>query len=234
LGEYSTRGLHALFGEVNVQSGYFDFDGTLAGTKRDIIEGLQKILSEAGCVVDDDFIAKRTGIGARLLIKEALEENKIPYNDDLIEKIIERLLRTRMNSLKRIRLFDGTVELLDSLYEWIRIALATMSLRKSLYGILKEKKLAKYFEVVIDADDGIKPKPAPETFLKCATKMGLDSKNCVLVGDSVAGIKAAKAAGMKYMAVASGFYIADELIKEDPDLLVDSVNDKETILSVLL
>ena len=211
----------------------FDFDGTLAETKESIIKAVQKALSNIGCVVDDYFIERRIGIGGRLVIKAALEDKKIPYTDSLIEKLVARARTARLTFLNTIKVFDGTPELLDALRGRIRIALATMSGRKAIDILLRENGLAKYFEVVISADEVLEPKPAPEIFLKCAEKMDLDPKDCVVVEDSIFGVEAAKAAGMKCIAVTSGAYTAEELRREGSDLVVTSINDKEKILKFL-
>lgn len=211
----------------------FDFDGTLAETKESIIKAVQKALSDVGCIVDDHFIERRIGIGGRLVIKEALEDNKIPYTDSLIEKLVARAHTARLKFLNNVKVFDGTSELLDALHGRIRIALATMSGRKAIDILLRENGLAKYFEVVISADEVLKPKPEPEIFLKCAEKLGLDPKDCVVVEDSVFGVEAAKMAGMKCIAVTSGAYTAEELRREGSDLVVTSINDKEEILRFL-
>lgn len=211
----------------------FDFDGTLADTKEDITKAVQEALSDIGCVVDDHFVERRIGLGGRLVIKEALEDNKISYNDSLIEKLVARAVRARLKFLNGVKLFDGAFELLGALHNRIRIALATMSSRDAIDILLRERGLAKYFEVVISADEVMKPKPAPEIFLKCADKLGLDPKDCVVVEDSVFGVQAAKAAGMKCVAVSSGAYTAEELRSKGSDLVVTSINDREEILRFL-
>ena len=62
----------------------FDFDGTLADTREDITKAVQEALSDVGCIVDDHFIERRIGLGGRLVIKEALEDHKISYNDSCL------------------------------------------------------------------------------------------------------------------------------------------------------
>lgn len=211
----------------------FDFDGTLADTKELIIETMQKTLAKAGCNVDENFIARRIGIGARALLKEALEHKKIPYNNDFIEELIDSLIVGYTKLSDRETLFDRTIDLLNELHGKIRMALATMSTRKAVTISLQNNGLKKYFEVVITADDVENPKPDPEIFLKCAEKMGLEPKDCVVVEDSVFGVKAAKKAGMKCIAVTTGSYTAEEHRREGVDLIVPSINEKEELLKFI-
>jgi beta-phosphoglucomutase-like phosphatase (HAD superfamily) len=61
------------------------------------------------------------------------------------------------------------------------------------------------WNAVIWGEDVKKKKPAPDIFLFAAKKLGVDPANCVVVEDAVNGIQAAKAAGMRCVAVATSF-----------------------------
>ena len=90
-----------------------------------------------------------------------------------------------------------------------------------------------FFDVVLSADEVANPKPDPEIFLKCAFRLGFPPERCVVVEDSVFGVRAAKAARMTCIAVLTGSFSGIELEKEHPDLIVASLADKETILKLV-
>ncbi|MGD2066968.1 MAG: HAD-IA family hydrolase, partial [Candidatus Bathyarchaeota archaeon] len=92
---------------------------------------------------------------------------------------------------------------------------------------------AAYFEVVVSADDVANPKPDPEVFLLTAKKLGVDPEDCVVVEDSVFGVRATRAANMKCIAVPSGVYSIEELEKEQPDLIINSLLEKKKILDFI-
>jgi len=211
----------------------FDWDGTLADSKKVIVESFQKVLSQIGCVVTDEFLERRMGTGARSMIIDALKENEIQFDDEYLQKLIEKKLDYHVQLSKNINLFEGTIELLETLNGRIRIALATMSNRRVIDNLLNEKNLTKYFEVVISANDVKNPKPNPEIFLRCARELGVDPEKCVVIEDSVFGVEAAKKAEMKCIAVPTGFYFGEELRKKNPDLLITSISDKGKILDFL-
>ncbi|NIU83626.1 MAG: HAD-IA family hydrolase, partial [Candidatus Thorarchaeota archaeon] len=77
------------------------------------------------------------------------------------------------------------------------------------------------------------PKPHPEIFLVSATRLNLPPEDCVTLEDSIFGVKATKAAKMKCIAIPSGAYSREELERENPDLLVDSLTKKEKILNFI-
>jgi len=62
--------------------------------------------------------------------------------------------------------------------------------------VLKQCGLDKYLDVVVGADQVKNPKPAPDTFLRCAELLGVDASRCVVFEDSKLGLEAAAQAGM--------------------------------------
>ncbi|MCW4019713.1 MAG: HAD family phosphatase [Candidatus Bathyarchaeota archaeon] len=212
----------------------FDWDGTLADTRDAIVLSFQKVLREVGCEVSDESLEKQIGIGARNMFKNALKAANIPFDEEAIDKLLERKIRIHAELTQEIRLFDGAEDLLGSLRSNVKIALATMSNRKVIDKILSEKGIRDHFDVVITADEVDQPKPNPEIFLKSAIKLKSPPEKCVVVEDSVFGVIAAKNANMKCIAIPSGSYSKVDLAKEEPSLIIDSINEKEKILEYVL
>ena len=220
-----------MIGVGMVKAVIFDWDGTLADTKKAVVQSFQKVLGEAGCRVSDEFIERRMGIGTKKTIIEAFRECRMRLDVSTLEKLAKEKIRIQAELTQIVRLFDGVAELLEALQGRIQIALATMSSRKVVEKLLPEKKIESYFDVVVTADEIDKPKPDPEVFLVSAAKLGVKPEDCVVVEDSIFGVKAAKAAEMKCIAVSSGVYSREELEEENPDLMIDSLVEKERVLS---
>jgi len=211
----------------------FDWDGTLADTKKAVVQSFQKVLREAGCVVSDEFIERRMGIGTKKTIEEAFRECDMRFDDEMLENLAIEKIKIQVSLTEIVDLFEGAAELLEELQGRAKIALATMSGRKVVDKILPEKRITTYFDVVVSADEIVNPKPDPEVFLVSAKKLGVDPKDCVVVEDSVFGVRAAKAAEMKCIAVPSGAYNIEELQEENPDLMINSLTEKERILDFI-
>jgi beta-phosphoglucomutase len=209
----------------------FDWDGTLADTRKAVVQSFQRVLTEAGCNVSDEFIERRIGIGTKKTIIEAFRECNLRIDVSKLEKLAQEKISIQTELSNIVNLFTGVTELLEALKGKTKIGLATMSGRKVINRLLSEKKLEAYFEVVVSADDVKNPKPDPEVFLAAAKSLGVDPKDCIVVEDSVFGIRAAKAANMKVIAVATGVYNKQELGIEHPDMLIDSLIDIEKTLS---
>ena len=84
----------------------------------------------------------------------------------------------------------------------------------------------RYFAVVVTGDDVTRGKPHPEVFLTAAAKLGADPRRCVVFEDAVAGVEAAKAGGMRCVAVTFvGHHPAEKLRAAGADLVVGSLDE---------
>lgn len=211
----------------------FDWDGTLADTRKAVVQSFQTVLKKAGCEVSNQFLERLMGVGTKKTIIEAFRKCNIRINVETLDILSKDKIKIQAELADLVQVFDGVTELLDELQGKTKLAIATMSGRQVINKVLIEKKLEAYFEAVISADDVKSPKPNPEIFLKTAKILGVQPKDCVVVEDSIFGVKAAKDANMKCVAVSSGVYTKIELQKKFPDIVVDGVWEKEKILKFI-
>jgi HAD superfamily hydrolase (TIGR01509 family) len=117
-------------------------------------------------------------------------------------------------------------ETLEKLSRKAVLALITMRYvsKNKVMAELENFGIAKYFRHIITALDTHYPKPSPEALIKCAKQLGVQTCECLVVGDSVADIRAGKAAEAKTVAVLSGIFSRRELEREKPDLILENVN----------
>ncbi|MEP6595754.1 MAG: HAD family hydrolase, partial [Ginsengibacter sp.] len=64
-------------------------------------------------------------------------------------------------------------------------------------------QIRKYFDAIVSADDVVHSKPDPETYTKCAERLKIDCKDCLVFEDAPKGVEAAQNAGMDCVAVNS-------------------------------
>ncbi len=118
----------------------------------------------------------------------------------------------------------GIVERLDEARELgLRTAVASSSSAKWVRAWLSHHDLLSRFDVVCTRDDVARVKPAPDLFLLAAERLGVSAETCLVFEDSPNGIRAARAAGMRVVAVPRG--LTRTLPLPDPDLVVDSLAD---------
>ncbi len=212
----------------------FDWDGTLADTRKAILVSFHKALSEAHCDVSDEFIERRIGIGAAETFREILRAQNVRFDDALIRKLVDLKIQAEIDLSGEIKLFAGAAKLLESLKGKVKLGLASMNNRRVLDHLLRTTGTMRFFDVVVTAEEAAKPKPNPEIFLKCALKLETKPEGCVVVEDSIFGVEAAKSAKMGCIAVLTGVYSRNELKKANPDLIVDSLREKDAILKFIL
>jgi HAD superfamily hydrolase (TIGR01509 family) len=212
----------------------YDWDGTLADTKDAVVASFQKVFSRNHVTVSREFIEKRIGIGSRNLLIDALKASGIAYDENLIDTLEKEKITVEIELTSAVKLFDGALEILDSFCQKAKTALATMNNRAVVYKLLDEMRIRRYFDVVLTAEDVAHAKPNPEIFLKAADALGCSPTDCVVLEDSVFGVKAAKTARMSCIAIASGSYSAQELRNEGADLVVESMKEKDRILAFTL
>jgi beta-phosphoglucomutase len=102
----------------------------------------------------------------------------------------------------------------------IPMAVASAAIAKNVSFLIRALGLASYFRATLSAEDISHPKPDPEIYLKTAAKLAVSPAECAVFEDSFVGIKAAKNAGMKCVAIASTFSAGDLRRETNADLIV--------------
>jgi beta-phosphoglucomutase len=216
------------------EAAIFDWDGTLADTRQVIVASFQKALRSVNIKTSAEFIERRIGTGAAQTFQEILQKSGKPSNDALIKSLLEKKIQAEIDLSGDVKLFDGAEELLQSLQGKVKVALASMNNRAVIDPILTTMNLHRFFNVVLTVEEVKKFKPDPEIFLKAAAKLGISPEKCVVLEDSIFGVQAAKNSGMSCVAVLTGVYTRSELEKAKPELIVDSLKQKDRILTLIL
>lgn len=209
------------------EAAIFDWDGTLADTRIPIVVSFHRALKENGLDVATEYIERRIGIGASDTFREILRSQNKPVDEALVKQLVARKSEIQVELAEQVQLFPGAEQLLASLQGKLHVALASMNNRTVIGHLLKVKGLEECFEYVMTCDKVLHSKPDPEIFLKTAAELKVAPEHCVVFEDSIFGVKAAKAAAMSCIAVTTGVYSREELQKEKPDLIVESLNSPE-------
>jgi beta-phosphoglucomutase len=211
----------------------FDWDGTLADTRQVIVISFQKALGENNYQVPNEYIERRIGIGAAETFREILRSAKVQFDEKLIQRLVKRKSELEIEFADQVELFEGARDLLEALQGKVKMGLASMNNRSVIVHMLKTTNLEKYFQVVLTAESIARSKPDPTIFLKSASELNSNPKACVVLEDSLFGVRAAKSANMGCIAVTTGVYSNQELRAEKADLIVETLKDPQ-ILSFIL
>jgi HAD superfamily hydrolase (TIGR01509 family) len=130
------------------------------------------------------------------------------------EEINAEVVR-RLEALYReeIPLLPGAVEAVQALAARWPLGLASSSNRELIDLVLETSGLDRWFKATVSSEEVPRGKPAPDVYLEAASRLGVDSRRCAAVEDSENGIRSAKDAGMRVIAIPNPQYPpADEAL----------------------
>lgn len=184
----------------------FDFDGTLSDTIPGITEGINQTFRLYGFPSHTEKEV-RTFInnGPRLLIRRALPAE---HQDD--EALLDRVLADYNVVYEKIcmqanRCYDGISELVDTLRERGFLIGVLSNKQDHLLRILCDGVLPKKCDATLGTVPGKPTKPDPSMTQALTSALGVDPRDCILVGDSDVDIHTAKNADMAHIGVAWGY-----------------------------
>jgi beta-phosphoglucomutase len=207
----------------------FDWDGTLADTRKVIVISFQKALKEINIEIPIQFIERKIGVGASETFREILRAANRRVDEKIVKQLVETKSKVQIELASEVTLFDGARELLESLRGKMKIGLASMNNRSVIMHLLQNNELTNCFDAVLTVEAVSHSKPDPEIFLKTAEQLKVMPPACVIFEDSIFGIKAAKSANMGCIAVTTGVYNEEELKVEKPDLVVESLRNPKIL-----
>jgi HAD superfamily hydrolase (TIGR01509 family) len=207
----------------------FDWDGTLADTRKVIVVSFQKALKEINLEVSNQFIERRIGVGASETFREILQAANRRVDENIVKQLVERKSKVQIELAKEITLFEGARELLEALQGKVKVGLATMNNHVVITHLLQKIELVNCFDEILTIEAVSHSKPDPEIFLKTAKRLETKPQACVVFEDSIFGVKAAKSADMGCIAVTTGVYNEEELEVEGPALVVESLRNRQIL-----
>src|SRR4029077_8390304 len=92
-------------------------------------------------------------------------------------------------------------------------------------AVLELSGLAPFFSVTVSSEEVARGKPAPDVYLEAARRLGVDPTRCAAIEDSHGGIRSAKAAGMRVIAIPNPSYPPDDESLALADTVLRSLDD---------
>lgn len=133
----------------------------------------------------------------------------------------ERVYRGLLDGLT---LVPGALTFITNARARYRLALTTSSVRLDQQMAFEKFGLGPHFEAVVTAEDIVMPKPHPQPYLKTAEKLGLEPSACLVIEDSINGVRSAARAGCTVVGMTTSFD-AEELLQAGAAYAVDSFDE---------
>lgn len=203
----------------------FDFNGVIADDETPHLRCFQQALAEHDLsLTKNDYYDTHLGMDERTCAAALLTARDGICDRGLLQAMMDRkaTLFREYQAIHTPPLFPGVVEFVKRAGAHYRLAIATGGRREQIDHALRGTEIERDFAVIVSADDIATGKPDPAIYhatLKRLTAEDprpplLTAKQCVVVEDSRAGIRSAKAAGMRVLALATT-YPPDQLMEAD-------------------
>lgn len=173
-------------------------DGVLIDSEPAYLEMNKELFHELGIRLDDSSYESFVGMSS-FKMWSMLKEN---FN---LKKEVKELIKLEKDRMFEILKSDkiqepvkGIIDLINVLKKKnYKLCVASSSARDNIELVLEKHNLKKHFDYVISGEEVEHGKPSPDIFLNVSKKFNAAFTDCIVIEDSVNGIEAAKAAGMK-------------------------------------
>lgn len=201
----------------------FDLDGTLADSKRGIVECIRYALEHENIPFEDSVLDKMIGPPFRVSMHDFLG-----LEMDMIEKLIG-LYRGEYQKYgyRHLEVFEGVEDMLSTLKNsGKKIALATSKPIKFTSMIMKEFDLEKYFDFIGGASSDSSKELKCDVIKSALEALGVkDLSKALMVGDRLYDIVGAKECGIDCMGVLYGYGSKDELVEYGAEYIANTPSD---------
>lgn len=206
-----------------IQAVVFDMDGVLLDSEPIWRAVERDVFARVGIDVTEEDLMRTMGVR----IADVVERwhRRQPWEGPSIEEVARAIVEGVASTIEREgALNEGAVEAIERLRGLgLRLALASSSPMRLIEAVLSMGGLDGRFEVVLTAEEEEQGKPEPAIYLSAARELGVAPARCLAIEDSIAGIRAAKAAGMVCVAIPER--PAEEARQAGADLVLSSLSE---------
>ncbi|MBI2039768.1 HAD family phosphatase [Candidatus Microgenomates bacterium] len=208
----------------------FDMDGVITRTEAIQSGAESQVFATIGIhITPEEIINSYSGWKDTEMFKDMAKRHLIKDIEKLRKKKWEIVYKKLSD--KSIPLVPGSLDLIEKLQKHgYPLALASSTNQKFISIILSSLSIKEKFSAVVSGDEVKQGKPNPEIFLLTSKKLGISSSDCLVIEDAPSGIKAAKAAGMKCIAIATSvtkdkLQNADRVISAFDELSIEDIKN---------
>ena len=199
----------------------FDLDGLLLDSEQLWDEVREELARERGGRWHKRAQRDMMGMSSPEWSRYMHEVIRLPEPPEEISAEVVRRMAERYR--ERLPLLPGAREAVVRVAAHWPLGLASSSNRELIDLALEEGDLARFFRATVSAEEVERGKPAPDVYLETARRRGVDPSRAVAVEDSHNGIRSAKAAGMRVVAIPNPHFPPDEEALAQADVVLDSL-----------
>jgi beta-phosphoglucomutase len=212
----------------------WDMDGTLVDTAEFHFQAWQEACRQQGLEITRAEFTATFGQRNKEIIACLFGDRLSPSEAEALDERKEELYRAAAG--KGVTLLPGVRELLEALHqEGFRQAIGSSAPRANLALIVKCTGVGRFFDTVVSLEDTTRGKPDPQVFLTAAQRLATSPERCVVFEDAVAGVQAARAGGMRCVAVNFVGHHSEEALRQaGADVVVRTLEEVDAAQIVRL
>jgi len=201
----------------------FDLDGVLLQSEEVWDAVRERYVRERGGRYDEEVQRAMMGMSAPEWSRYLHDEAGVWEDpEDINRDVVERMLEAYRHELP---LLPGAEEAVRRAAAAFPLGLASSSNRTIFEEVLELAGLAECFSATVSSEEVERGKPAPDVYLEAAQRLGVAPERCAAVEDSHAGIRSARAAGMRVVAIPNAAYPPDDETLALADEVVESLEE---------
>lgn len=206
-----------------IEAVVFDMDGVLIDSEHVWDDVREQLAAERGGRWSDRAQRDMMGMSSPEWSRYMHDEIGLAEPPEEINRIVVERMLGRYSSGPP--LIEGAVDAVRRLAAEWRLAIASSSNRELIDAVLDSTPLGPLFELTVSSEQVARGKPAPDVYLEAARRLGVDPMRTAAIEDSHNGIRAAKAAGMRTLAIPNPRFPpgADALV--EADLVLSSLDE---------
>jgi HAD superfamily hydrolase (TIGR01509 family) len=205
-----------------IEAVVFDLDGVLIQTEEIWDEVREAFARERGGCYDEAAQRAMMGMSSREWSRFMHQELGIADPPEEIDAEVVRRMQARYR--ERLPLIDGGPEAVERLAARWPLAIASSSNRPLIDAVLDAAGLSRYFRATVSSEEVPKGKPAPDVYLEAARRLGVEPSTCAAIEDSHSGIRSAKAAGMRVLAIPNPSFPPGDDVLGEADAVLPSLD----------
>jgi len=180
--------------EPHIKGLIFDADGTLVDTMPMHYLAWQQTAQSMGGEFPEPLFYELAGVPTVRIVEILNEKFGYGFNPQEFTEIKENLYMEKY--LPTVNPIEPVVAVARKYQGRLPMAVATGAVQRVVQAALAATNLTDMFDTVVGADDVKHGKPAPDTFLEAARRLGVEPQYCLVYEDSDLGLEAAQRAGM--------------------------------------
>ncbi len=178
----------------------FDFNGVIIDDEPQHCDALIATLAEDGITLDRDaYYRDYLGFDDRECFRFTFAREGGAVDDARLQDAIERKNGHYQRALRQdLRLVPGAVDFVEAAaLDGHQLAIVSGALRREIAFVLDQSGLTPHFAEIVAAEDVTACKPDPQGFNRARQALGVPPGRCVVIEDSLPGLAAARAAGLR-------------------------------------